>query len=167
MATFGPFPIIRAHLASDARFAAALRYVSELLQPGSAAHRRIQEVVAGETQRIELEGGTYVLQQVYQTKLRAETYFESHRRNIDLQVVVEGSEAIEIEDISRLTVDVPYDAERELIKYADTPVASRLAMRTGDAAVFYPVDGHMPTLRLTSQSVLVRKSVVKIPIGTP
>jgi YhcH/YjgK/YiaL family protein len=165
MAIFGPFPVARAQVAHDPRFAAALVYVQELLQPGSEAHRRILEVEIGTTQRIELPGGAYVLQQVYMTRLRPESYFESHRRNIDIQVVVEGLEVIEVEDISRLPVAVEYDAERELIKYGDVPTASRLLMRTGDAAIFFPTDGHMPTLRAAAQPVLVRKSVVKVPVG--
>jgi biofilm protein TabA len=167
MAIFGPYAVARARVADDRRFAAALAYVDELLRPDSEPHRRVRSGAPGPAQRIELAAGTFVLEQTYETRLRAETFFESHRRYIDVQVIVEGAEAIEVEDISRLQVTVAYDADRDLIKYADTPAASRLALRDGDAAIFFPADGHMPTLRLASQAVLVRKCVVKVPVGSP
>ena len=165
MAIFGPFSVTRVQLAQDIRFAAALRYVDELLRPGSEVRRRVGAIATGATNRVELDGGAFVLEQAYQTKLRSETYFESHRRHLDLQVVVGGAEAIEVEDISRLSITMEYDAERDLIKYADTAAASRLALRTGDAAIFFPGDGHMPTLQLAGQRELVHKCVVKVPVG--
>jgi biofilm protein TabA len=167
MAIFGPYQLTRARLAHDPRFAVAFRYVDELLRPGSEAHRRLLAVAPGTAQKTELANGTYVLEQVYSTKARSECFFESHRRNIDVQVVVEGAEIIEVEDIDRLVVSVPYDSERELVKYADTPAASRLSMRAGDAAIFFPADGHMPTVQLGSLPLAVRKSVVKVPVGAP
>jgi YhcH/YjgK/YiaL family protein len=80
-----------------------------------------------------------------------------------VQVIVAGEEAMEVEDITRLTVAEPYLEPRDLIKYADTASASRLRMRAGDVAVFFPVDGHMPCLQLNGP-LLVRKTVVKVPV---
>ena len=71
---------------------------------------------------------------------------------------------MEVEDISRLAVGEAYNSERDFIKYRDTAVASVLKMRTGDVAVFFPEDGHMPSLQWRGPG-LVRKSVVKVPVG--
>jgi YhcH/YjgK/YiaL family protein len=156
----------RALLANDPRFSAAFRYVEELLQPGSEANRRIKAVLPGATQKVELPGGAFALEQAYESKPRTESFFESHRRMIDVQVIVEGAELMEVEDVSRLPVDVPYDSNKDLIKYGDSATASHLILQVGDAAIFFPADGHMPTLQAGGRSVLVRKSVVKIPVGT-
>ena len=43
---------------------------------------------------------------------------------------------------------------------------SVLVVRPGDAAVFFPEDGHMPTLGLTATPEAVRKSVVKVPVAS-
>ncbi|MDQ5980424.1 MAG: hypothetical protein QG602_3401 [Verrucomicrobiota bacterium] len=164
MAIFGPLAAVKNQLASDARFAAALAYVEEVLHEGSAAHARIGRIAAGVTDRLDLSGGSFALEQVYEPRLRPDGFFESHRKYADVQVIVEGEELMEVEDISRLVVSQPFLPERDLIKYADTAVASVLKMRTGDIAVFFPEDGHMPSLRWR-EAGLVRKTVVKVPVG--
>ena len=78
--------------------------------------------------------------------------------------VVEGEELMEVEDVSRLVVADPYNPERDFIKYADTSVGSVLRMRTGDVAIFFPEDGHMPSLQWRGTG-LVRKTVVKVPVA--
>lgn len=163
MAIFGPFHQVKTQL-SPARFAAALAYVEEALRTGSAARERIGRIAVGVTERLDLAGGSFALEQVYHPKQRPDGFFESHRNYIDVQVIVEGEELMEVEDISRLAVSQPYLPERDLIKYADTAVASVLRMRAGDVAVFFPEDGHMPSLQWRAPG-LVRKTVVKVPVG--
>lgn len=163
MAIFGPFAQIRSQI-GDPRFAAALVYAGEILQAGSAANRRLKGIAAGTTERVELGGGSFALEQPYEPKQRPDGFFESHRKFIDVQVMVEGEELMEVEDISRLTVSQDYIPERDFTKYADTATASVLRMRAGDVAVFFPEDGHMPSLRWRGPG-LVRKTVVKVPVG--
>lgn len=162
MAQFGPFATLRPQLAADPRFAAAFAYAADLLDPRSDACARLGALAEGETHRLELSAGAFALEQVYRTKPRPEGFFESHRKYIDVQLIVAGEEIMEVEDITRLAVSAPYLAERDLIKYGDAAVASRLIMRAGDAAVFFPEDGHMPSLQWRG-AALVRKSVVKVP----
>jgi YhcH/YjgK/YiaL family protein len=164
MALFGPFPVVAAQLAPDLRFQAAFEYARAALAPGAAARVRLAGLGAGESVKIELAGGAFAIEQVYAARARPEGFFESHRKYIDVQLVVEGEELMEVEDISRLVVSEAFNAERDLIKYGDTAVASVLRMRAGDAAVFFPEDGHMPSLQWRGPG-LVRKSVVKVPVG--
>lgn len=164
MALFGPFSTLRRQLAADPRFAVALAYAADLLDPRSAAFARLGAVAEGATDRVELPGGAFALEQAFHSKPRSEGFFESHRKYIDVQLVVVGEETMEVEDVARLTVSAPYVPERDLIKYADPAAYSRLVMRTGDAAVFFPEDGHMPSLQWRGP-VLVRKSVVKVPVA--
>ncbi len=164
MAFTGQFSKVRSEAAADPRFAAAFAYVDELFVAGSPARDRLGRIAGGVTGRIELAGGAFALEQVYQPKARADGFFESHRKYIDVQVVVEGEEQMELEDISRLVVAEAYNPERDFIKYADTAAASILRMRAGDTAIFFPTDGHMPSLHWRGAG-LVRKSVVKVPVG--
>jgi biofilm protein TabA len=162
MAVFGSLSAVRAQLAHDARFTAAFEYVAQALDAASAVHRRIGRVAIGVTERIELGGGTFVLEQAYLSKPRAEAFLESHRKYIDVQVVVAGGETQEVVDIARMSVDAPYDTGRDLIKYRDFRDTSLLSAREGLVAVFFPVDGHIS--RATDQPVPVRKTVVKVPV---
>jgi YhcH/YjgK/YiaL family protein len=164
MAKFGKFSSLRRQILPSARFAAAFDYVAEALRPGSAVHQRILAIDAGVTERHELAGGAFALEQVYHAKPRPEGFFESHRKYIDVQVIVAGAEVMEVADIAGLSVSEPYVPERDLIKYADAAGASRLILRAGDAALFFPDDGHMPSLRIEGEPTLVRKTVVKVPV---
>jgi YhcH/YjgK/YiaL family protein len=81
-----------------------------------------------------------------------------------VQVVVEGAEAMEVADTAQMTISEAYLPEKDLIKYADTTATSVLRIGQGAVAVFYPTDGHMPTLQLEGGSKLVRKTVIKVPV---
>jgi len=163
MAIFGPIETVSAQV-RDPRLAAALRYAAEALDRHTETHRRILGLTAGGSNRHELGGGVFAIEAAYLSKPRAEGFFESHRKYIDVQVVVAGEETMEVEDIERLRETAAYDAERDLIKYADTATAAVLRMRAEDVAVFYPEDGHMPSIQ-SAGPVLVRKTVVKVPVA--
>ncbi len=162
MAVFGSLSTVRAQLASDPRFNAAFDYVAQALDASSPVHRRIGAVAVGVTDKIPLSGGAFALEQAYLSKPRAEVFLESHRKYIDVQVVVAGEEIQEVVDIGRLALDVPYDAERDLIKYRDYTDTSALSARGGLVAIYFPVDGHQS--RAAAAPVLVRKAVVKVPV---
>lgn len=164
MAIFGTQQTVQVQLVNDRRFATALAYVSEMLTPGSAVRQRLEQLAVGTSQKHELDGGAFALEQAYETKLRPDGFFESHRKYIDVQLVVEGTELLEVADVNLLTVSQPYSEERDLIKYADFAGASVLKLVAGETAVFFPVDGHMPGLRPTGQPGVVRKTVVKVPV---
>jgi len=119
----------------------------------------------GDSQKIELGQGVFAMEQVYETKPRPEGFFETHRKYIDLQVVIAGEEVMEVIDASRLTVREAYNPERDLVIYADTARAARLQMLPEDAAIYFPADAHMGSLRRSDAAVLVRKVVVKIPVS--
>ena len=164
MALLGSIPTLRTQAAQLEIFAAAFGYLDEVFHAGSLAARRLEAAAVGTTQRIELANGSFALEQVYLAKARPEGFFESHRRYIDVQVVVAGEEIMELADVARLTVQKPYDAERDLIVYADYAAASVLKLGAGEAAIFFPVDGHMPCLRPGVTAKLVRKTVIKVPV---
>lgn len=165
MALFGSIATLRAQTAGRPEaFAAAFAHLDEVFRPHSAAAQRVAAIAVGETKRIELADGAFALEQAYWTKARAEGFFESHRRYIDVQVIVEGTEAMEVADLAHTPPGAAYDGERDLIKHAEPSHAGRLMLRGGDAAVFFPADVHMPSLRAGEQAQLVRKVVVKVPV---
>lgn len=164
MAIIGSISVVRAQTCGWAWFAPAFDYVEEVFRPDSEARRRLQKLAAGSAHRVELPNGLYAMEQAYVTKTRAEAFFESHRRYVDLQVVVEGSELMGLVDIGKLTITDPYDAERDVIIYSDCRAASNLRLGAGEAAVYFPDDGHMPGVRTGVDPTLVRKTVVKLPL---
>ncbi|MBL9214323.1 MAG: YhcH/YjgK/YiaL family protein [Opitutaceae bacterium] len=138
--------------------------MADLLDPKSAARARLRQIAAGSSNKVDLAGGAYAVEQVYMTKARADGLFEAHRKYIDVQVVVEGEEIIEVEDVTRLPAKTEYNDEKDYLLFNDSGVSTRLIMRPGDAAVLFPADGHMPCVQLKG-SLLVRKTVVKVPVA--
>ena len=163
MAILGSFAAVKLQSPASAGFLAAFSYVEELLREDSPARARLRAIEPGKTGRVELTGGAYAVEQVYTTRARADGFFESHRKYIDVQVVVEGEELIEWIDAGGIRSKEPYNAERDLILYHDTAEATQVRLHAGDVAVFFPPDVHMPCLRLHSAPMIVRKSVVKVP----
>ena len=165
MALFGSFATVRSQASQYPGFEAAFTYIDDLMRVDSSARARLRAIAPGASGKVELGGGVFAVEQVYQTKPRAESFFESHRKFIDVQVVVEGEELMVVIDASRIAVREPYVSERDLITYLEATDASELRLRAGDAAIFFPVDVHMPSVRLHAPAVLVRKTVVKVPVA--
>ena len=107
----------------------------------------------------------YALAQEYQAKPRAEGIWEAHRRYIDIQYIVSGSEIMGYAPISVLTVQQPYDAAKDcgLFGGPAAGLGEFFRMPAGFFAIFAPADGHMPGLADGAPAV-VRKVVVKVKI---
>lgn len=164
MAIFGSLATVRAQLGDAQRFASALAYLDDCFHPGSAASARLQQLAEGKSERVELAGGAFALEQVYRTKPRPDGFFESHRAYIDVQVVVSGEEIIEVADVGSLQVKEDRTPAKDVLIYHMPEAATSLRLRSGDAAILYPVDGHMPQVAING-STLVRKIVVKVPVA--
>ena len=164
MSLYGSLATVRAQAPKTEGFAIAFAYFDELFTAGSPAHTRVKGIALDDTIKTELSGGAFVIEQAYPTRLRADGFFESHKKFIDIQAVFEGEELMEVSDISRMTAKQPYNEKRDLIIYEDNTEASLLRVYAGQAAVFFPVDAHMPTMRVRANAVNVRKCVVKVPV---
>jgi YhcH/YjgK/YiaL family protein len=165
MALFGTIDTVRAQAPQNPAFATAWAYIQDLLDAKSAVARRVAALVAGVSEKHELAHGVFAIEQAYLTKARPDGFFESHRKYIDIQVIVSGDEIMEVVDRARIDVRVGYDETKDLIMYVDVPDASSLRVKAGEAAIFFPVDVHMPSLRSGATSMLVRKSVLKVPVN--
>jgi len=165
MAVFGSYGDLSELFRELPLFAEAFEYLRHCFTKGTAEHVRMLAMAEGGTYRQELRDGVYAMESAYRTRTRGDCFFESHRRYIDVQTLVEGEEAVEVTGIDRLRVTVDYVPDKDLVKYSDSDFASRLRLVPGDLAILFPPDGHMPCLRLAESSpVLVRKTVVKIPV---
>lgn len=98
-----------------------------------------------------------------QTKERSEGVFEAHRREVDVHVCLDGSEVIEAVPRSALTPRTEYDAEKDYTLYDVPDSTERIEMTPGAFAVFFPEDGHMPSLKF--QHPQTRKIVFKVRHG--
>lgn len=146
------------------RFAAALDYLEKAADPSTPEHRQLFACPLDQVEKIVLDDENFVLAQAYMTRSRDQGFFESHRKYIDVQCVLEGEEIMEVEPTQRLAVTQPYNDDKDVIKYADTSRASTLLLKKGDLAVFYPEDAHMPCLTAGENPCKVVKAVIKVAV---
>lgn len=161
MALWGTPEIIAQQLAHTPRFESAIAYLRAAFDPNSAIHARILAVPAGETRRVELSDGVFALEQVYQSKPKAEGRLEAHERHVDLQAIVAGEELIEVTSADGLVVTEEAFKDRDVCFFADATDVSVWRMRAGEVAVFFPADVHKPSLQISGPA-LVHKTVVKV-----
>lgn len=99
----------------------------------------------------------------YQTKEVNEYGYEAHKKYIDIQYLLKGSEKVSYLPIEQLVETDPYSEENDAAFYtANTkPIETTLGNRY--FAIFYPQDGHMPQLCVDKHEK-VMKVVVKVEI---
>ncbi|MBI5577819.1 MAG: YhcH/YjgK/YiaL family protein [Deltaproteobacteria bacterium] len=100
----------------------------------------------------------YVMLSQYETKPKPQGTWEAHRRYIDLQVVVQGTEQIGYSHVSRLTPGA-YEAGRDFMPLAGD--GDFLTLTAGTFMLLFPEDGHMPGIAVGTPSP-VKKAVFKI-----
>lgn len=113
--------------------------------------------------RHELSSGSHAIIREYQTKPVEGALFEAHRRFIDVQFVVSGSERIGYAPLEVLCEAQPYDDERDVVKLEGQ--GDLVLLPEGTFAVLWPGDGHMPGIHAGDRAARVRKVVVKVPVS--
>jgi biofilm protein TabA len=99
----------------------------------------------------------------YKTKEAIDAKFEAHRKYIDIQYVIKGTEMIGVAPLaSKDSITQPYDEKKdvEFLKFSNETFYQATP---GNFFIFFPEDGHMPSVKTDSISS-VMKLVVKIKI---
>ena len=80
--------------------------------------------------------------QSYETKPVEECKLESHRKYIDIQIMVSGEERMDVVDISRLEIREEYDEDKDVMFWRIPRRMSKSTLRTGDYIILYPENAH-------------------------
>jgi YhcH/YjgK/YiaL family protein len=113
-------------------------------------------------EKIELDGASlFALPQQYQSKLRETGLWEAHRKYVDIQYIVSGTEQMGISNVQAMRVTQEYDAEKDFM-LLDGP-GQFLNFSAGSFAIFMPHDAHMPGIA-ASEPESVLKVVMKVAV---
>jgi YhcH/YjgK/YiaL family protein len=96
----------------------------------------------------------------YTTKDKSETRYESHKKYIDIQYIIDGEELIGLTTPDNVNVTEPYNEEKDIAFYAFEG-GDDIKVTPGNFVVFFPDDVHRPVMKANANSK-VRKIVVKI-----
>ncbi len=100
----------------------------------------------------------------YTTRPAGDCDLISHKEYVEIQIVAKGVEAVELADISRLTVKKGYDSKLDVMTWKAPDRMARILLRKGDHAVFYPENAHRFSA-FSDISEEVVKIVGKVRIG--
>ncbi len=114
-----------------------------------------------ELKRYDIEGdNVYATVSEYLTRNEADARYEAHRKYIDIQYVVSGTEIISVAPISQKTgILEPYDPTKD-IEFLTVSNGENLFAMPDRFFIFFPEDAHRPGLKNQENSP-VRKVVVK------
>lgn len=113
--------------------------------------------------KYELQGQSlYAIVDEYMTRPREACRLETHRRYIDVQYVVRGSELMGYAPVRRLDPGL-YDHELDIQFHQG--YADFLLLQQGMFAVMLPFDAHMPGVAVDGQPAAVKKIVVKAAVA--
>lgn len=110
--------------------------------------------------RHDLSEGIYASVSVYVTKNAEDTFVESHKQYIDIQVLGVGSEKIGYVPLVHSVVE-SYNQDKDL--QVIRGVTDAFLLKKDMFVVFFPQDGHMPGL-CDGEIARVKKIVFKIPV---
>ncbi|HPE75315.1 MAG TPA: YhcH/YjgK/YiaL family protein [Draconibacterium sp.] len=109
----------------------------------------------------ELEGEhVFVTVQQYFGKEKPDALYESHKKYIDIQYVIDGEELIGLTTIDKVKVKEPYNEEKD-ISFYDFDGGDYLKATPEKFFIFFPEDVHRPSIT-AGDSIQIKKIVVKI-----
>ncbi|MET3321013.1 UNVERIFIED_ORG: YhcH/YjgK/YiaL family protein [Peribacillus simplex] len=122
---------------------------------------KLNEVEIDYNKRFDFDGG-YLFFQEGTTNHIDEGTFEAHKKYIDIQIVLNGSEYVAWAPINQLVVDVEYNAEKDVVRLNGSPKAI-MKINKGMAYICLPHDGHK-ALKYINKATKYNKAVIKIEI---
>ena len=130
--------------------------------PGLAeAMELIENLQSFEPATYPLSGGNKILVQKGTTKPVETALIEAHRKYLDVQYVVEGSEVVGWAPLEAMMPAEDFNEDKDFGMY--TGKCEFLNIPAGRCYVVYPEDGHMPCVHL-EQPTEYTKIVVKLKV---
>ncbi len=103
----------------------------------------------------------YYMVQHYTTKPVDQARFESHKKYIDIQVLLAGQELLGYVPAAGLEVTVPYDEAKDIMFYRAGTMTAQVKLEPGLFCLLFPCDAHLPSCQITCPTE-VHKVVFKI-----
>ena len=114
--------------------------------------------------RHDVDENFYYNVQEYETDDNIDKPYESHKKHIDIQILLSGEEYMQVTDTCRVDISTPYNEKIDSVLYRPFSNASGTILRPGSVMILYPKDAHR-SISIFSGSCKVKKIVGKIAIN--
>ena len=102
----------------------------------------------------------FIMVQEYDTLDAATEQMEAHRKFIDVQYMIQGTELVGHDVLHNQTISRPYNSNDDFLLVSNKP-AFFSAFNQGTFMVFFPTDLHMPCI-INGHSSKAKKAVIKV-----
>ena len=89
-------------------------------------------------------------------------FFETHRKYLDIHLVLENTEDMAVSSVKSTTVSQPYNKEKDIELY-EGKVEQLIHLKSGECLITFPEDLHQPKVRVND--LPLKKVVFKIAIS--
>ena len=103
----------------------------------------------------------YINVQEYMTKNISDCKYESHKKYVDIQMMINGIEAIETSDVDKLELETEYNEESDVMFWKRKNNQMRTVITDKSYVILYPQNAHMPCIAV-DKPVKVKKLVAKV-----
>jgi YhcH/YjgK/YiaL family protein len=129
--------------------------------------KAIDFIIAGNTinqpaGKIEIDGeNVFLLMNEYETKVQADCKTESHRKYIDIQWMIAGTEKVGFSFLDNQEITESYNHEKDYTFY--NAQIDYFELKQGWFAIFFPTDLHCPSIAF-QHPMKIRKAVFKVKV---
>ena len=111
---------------------------------------------------VEIDGkNIFAMIQKYNTRNTEDAKWESHRKYIDIQYMIEGAENMGFVLSDYLDILEEYNEEKD-VEFLEG-LGDYMQINKGEFVVFFPDDAHMPGIKI-KENEMVHKVVIKIAV---
>ncbi|RAX53841.1 hypothetical protein CCY99_05525 [Helicobacter sp. 16-1353] len=139
-------------------------YLLEATQKDSRIYNRILSLDCGDNRmemKYNLGFDMVAIEQSY--RLGGESRFESHKKYVDFQLLVNAKECMEVGDSKNFKVISEYDNSKDVVFYEKINDVSKIFLTPKTLLVLFPYDIHAGGFFIDKNIDIVYKSVVKVP----
>lgn len=139
------------------RFPAAFAFMRELMEKGVEDGKY---VLPG----TDVENAISISFATGPLKVLPEAIAESHKKYIDVQIVLKGEEMMYVPAITAPAAATEYNESKDVIKYDAVPFDACHGLRVseGNFVIFFENELHAPSMSVTNEVTTDRKAVIKV-----
>ena len=125
------------------------------------AKQALENIPAVAKYDIDGENAFYMIQE-YDTKSPEVARYETHKKYIDVQIILKGEEEIRFETLDKLTSQVEYLPEKDIAFWNMTDEYDSVRLVAGELSIIFPEEPHAPSLSASAKGSHVVKLIAKI-----
>ena len=164
------------NLVSNFKKVRKIMIVTNLFSPDLALYSKINQNFAKvfeiakdaltnipEVAKYDIDGkNAFYMIQEYDTKSPEAARYETHKKYIDVQIILKGEEEIRFETLDKLTPQVEYIPDKDIAFWNMTDEYDSVRLIAGELSIIFPDEPHAPSLSASPEESHVVKLIAKI-----